>query len=72
MAHEVPGVFVPRWALEKMSKVQGDSAASVQTGIEIAAEIMRQLWNDCEGFAISAPLGKVDVALEVLKCLKTV
>ena len=69
MAHEVPGVFVPEWALEKMSKVQDDPVASVQTGIEIAAEIMKALWNECEGFAISAPLGKVEVALEVLKCL---
>ena len=70
MAHEVPGVYVPEWALEKMMKVQDDPQASVKMGIEIASEIMRKLWNECEGFAISAPLGKVDVALEVLKCLK--
>lgn len=69
MAHEVPGVHVPAWALEMMSKTQDNPEMAVRTGIEIAARIMRELWNECEGFAISAPLGKIDVALEVLKCL---
>lgn len=67
MAHEVPGVFVPKWALEKMASVQDDPVASIQMGIEIAAKIMRDLSDHCEGFAISAPLGKVEVALEALK-----
>jgi len=70
MAHEVPGVHVPAWALEKMAEVQDDPQASVKRGIEIASQIMKKLWNECEGFAISAPLGRVDVALEVLKCLE--
>jgi methionine synthase I (cobalamin-dependent)/5,10-methylenetetrahydrofolate reductase len=69
MAHEVPGVYVPKWALEKMSAVQNDPEASIRTGVEIAAKIMDDLWDSCEGFAISAPLGKVDVALEVMKKL---
>ncbi len=69
MAHEVPGVFVPEWALEKMHETQDDPDRAVKTGIEIAARTIRELWNDCEGFAISAPLGRVEVAIEVLKCL---
>jgi methionine synthase I (cobalamin-dependent)/5,10-methylenetetrahydrofolate reductase len=70
MAHEVPGVFVPQWALDKMASVQNDPAASIEMGIEIAAKVIRDTWNDCEGYAISAPLGKVDVVLEVLKEVK--
>jgi methionine synthase I (cobalamin-dependent)/5,10-methylenetetrahydrofolate reductase len=70
MAHEVPGVFVPEWALEKMASVQHDRDASVKMGVEIAAKTMKELWDHCEGFAISAPLGRVEVAIEVLKCLK--
>jgi 5,10-methylenetetrahydrofolate reductase/methionine synthase I (cobalamin-dependent) len=70
MAHEVPGVHVPKWALAKMQNVQDDANASVKTGIEIAANTIKQLWNECEGFAISAPLGRVEIALEVLKCLE--
>ncbi|MBC7692932.1 MAG: bifunctional homocysteine S-methyltransferase/methylenetetrahydrofolate reductase [Methylotenera sp.] len=70
MAHEVPGVHVPAWALEKMAKHQDSPEDSVKAGIEIAARLMREIWDECEGFAISAPLGRVDVALEVLKCLE--
>lgn len=70
MAHEVPGVHVPKWALEKMARVQDDKVKSVSTGIEIAVQTMKAMWNECEGFAISAPLGRVEVALEVLKCLE--
>ncbi len=69
MAHEVPGVHVPAWALEKMAATRDKPEDAVKTGIEIAARIMRELSNECEGFAISAPLGRVEVALEVLKCL---
>ncbi len=67
MAHEVPGVFVPKYALEMMAKVQDDPVASVKMGVEIAAKIMRELSKECEGFAISAPLNRVEVALEALK-----
>lgn len=70
MAHEVPGVYVPKWALEEMAAVQDNPEASILTGVKIAAKIMNDLWDHCEGFAISAPLGKVDVALETLKQLK--
>lgn len=69
MAHEVPGVFVPPWALERMAAAQDDPERAVRTGIELSVEVMKSLWNDCEGFAISAPLGRVEVVLEVLKCL---
>jgi homocysteine S-methyltransferase len=69
MAHEVPGVHVPAWALEKMAKVQDQPEAAQKMGIEIAVRIMNELKDHCEGFAISAPLGKVEIALEVLECL---
>ena len=70
MANEVPGVYVPKWALEKMQSVQDNPAASVKMGVEIAIKMMKELWNECEGFAISAPLNRVEVALDVLKGLK--
>jgi hypothetical protein len=52
-----------------MSATQDDPERAVRTGIELSVEVMKSLWNDCEGFAISAPLGRVEVVLEVLKCL---
>lgn len=69
MAHEVPGVYVPNWALEEMAKVAGNPEASIQKGVEIAARLIQELWNEVEGFAISAPLGKIDVVLSVLERL---
>jgi 5,10-methylenetetrahydrofolate reductase/methionine synthase I (cobalamin-dependent) len=67
MAHEVPGVFVPQWAIEQMAEVQDDPETSLKKGVEIAVKTINDLWDHCEGFAISAPLGKVEVALAVLK-----
>ncbi len=67
MAHEVPGVHVPDWALVRMSKWADDPASASQEGIAIALEAMHALRDHCEGFAISAPLGKIDPVLEILK-----
>jgi methionine synthase / methylenetetrahydrofolate reductase(NADPH) len=67
MAHEVPGVRVPEWAIQRMQKYADDPVASIQEGIGIAREVIARLEHECEGFAVSAPLGKVDVALEVYK-----
>ncbi len=67
MAHEVPGVFVPKWVLDRMAQTQDNPELAVKTGIEIAIKVMKDTWNECEGYAISAPLGRVDVVLEVLK-----
>lgn len=66
MANEVPGVKVPQWVLEEMSKAGENKSESIKRGIEIAQKVMRGLEKDCEGFCISAPLGKAEVALEVL------
>lgn len=67
MANEVPGVFVPQWAIDRMAKVSGSPEDSRKMGIEIAREVMERIADACEGFAVSAPLGKVEIALEVLK-----
>jgi homocysteine S-methyltransferase len=66
MANEVPGVFVPQWAIEKMSKVSHSPEDSRKMGIEIARRVMDKIADSCEGFAVSAPLGNVEIALEVL------
>ncbi len=65
MANEVPGVVVPDELLKRMSKTttrqQGRTA-----GIEIAREIVEQIEDHVDGFAISAPFGNVKLALAVL------
>lgn len=67
MAHEVPGVHVPDWALTRMAKWADDPVSASKEGIAIALESMQALKSHCDGFAISAPLGKIEPVLEILK-----
>lgn len=67
MANEVPGVFVPPWILEEMAKAGEDIEEAKKRGIDIACRVIEKLMPHCEGFAVSAPLNKVEVALEVIK-----
>jgi methionine synthase I (cobalamin-dependent)/5,10-methylenetetrahydrofolate reductase len=66
MANEVPGVHVPAWVLEEMSKATTPEE-SIKRGVEIAQKAMQKLVGACEGFCVSAPLGRVPVALETLR-----
>lgn len=67
LANEVPGVKVPVEILEEMAKAGSDAVEAARRGVEIAHRIMRRLDDACEGFCISAPLNKVDIALDLLK-----
>lgn len=67
MANEVPGVHVPDWVVEEMEKAGDNSAEAIKRGVEIAMRTMREIGDACEGFCVSAPLGKVDVAIEALR-----
>lgn len=66
MANEVPGVHVPNWVLEEMAKATTPEE-SIKRGVEISQKAMHKLVGSCEGFCVSAPLGKVPVALETLR-----
>jgi homocysteine S-methyltransferase len=65
MANEVPGVRVPQQALERMRAAQDAETASAQ-GIAIARETLIAIRGMVQGVHISAPGGRIDVALEVL------
>lgn len=67
MANEVPGVSVPEWVLGEMEKAGDDKNEAVKRGVEIAVKVMQRLADECEGFCVSAPLGKTSVALDVLR-----
>ncbi|MEN9722086.1 MAG: hypothetical protein RJB38_72 [Pseudomonadota bacterium] len=64
MAHEVPGVHVPRWVLEEMEKAGDDRQEAEKRGIAIARRVMDELESHCEGYCVSAPLGRVETALK--------
>jgi methionine synthase / methylenetetrahydrofolate reductase(NADPH) len=66
LANEVPGVVVPAEVLERMRKAQdkGKEAALVE-GVRIAREMFERVKGLVQGVQVSAPFGKVEVALEV-------
>lgn len=70
MANEVPGVSVPGWVIEQMEKANGDTTEALKRGIGIAERVMRALDTECEGFCISAPLGKAEVVHQLLSQLQ--
>ncbi len=67
MANEVPGVSVPAWVLEEMERAGDDKEEAVKRGVAIAVKVMQSLARECEGFCVSAPLGRTSVALDALK-----
>jgi homocysteine S-methyltransferase len=66
LANEVPGVSVPQEVLDRMRKAQekGKDAALAE-GVQIAKEMFALVKKDVQGIQVSAPFGKVEVALEV-------
>ena len=68
LANEVPGVSVPAEVLERMKKAQDKGKdAALAEGVAIAREMFERVKPGVQGIQVSAPFGKVEVALEVFK-----
>jgi homocysteine S-methyltransferase len=65
MANEVPGVIVPQRLLDRMARAKTRQDGR-KIGVEIAHEMIAELSAHVAGFAVSAPLGQVDMALASL------
>jgi homocysteine S-methyltransferase len=67
LANEVPGVSVPEAVMVRMQAAQekGKEAALAE-GVRIAREMLDRVRHLVQGVQVSAPFGKVEVALEVL------
>ncbi len=66
LANEVPGVVVPPEVLERMRKAQDrGKEAALAEGVKIAREMFQQVKGTVQGVQVSAPFGRVEVALEV-------
>jgi homocysteine S-methyltransferase len=66
LANEVPGVVVPQEVLERMRRAQEKGKeAALQEGVCIAREMFQRVKGLVRGVQVSAPFGKVEVALEV-------
>ncbi|MBA3340474.1 MAG: bifunctional homocysteine S-methyltransferase/methylenetetrahydrofolate reductase, partial [Gemmatimonadaceae bacterium] len=66
MANEVPGVVVPGHIIERMRQASARSKEhGLQEGIAIAREMLERVRPSVQGAQVSAPFGKVELALEV-------
>ncbi len=65
MANEVPGVVVPEPLLKRMERARNRQEGR-RIGAQIAQEMISQLAPHAAGFAVSAPLGQVEMALAAL------
>jgi methionine synthase / methylenetetrahydrofolate reductase(NADPH) len=68
LANEVPGVTVPDEVLERMrvASAKGKDEALAE-GVRISQEMLLAVAERLQGAQVSAPLGRVPVALEVLR-----
>ncbi len=66
LANEVPGVSVPESVISRMRKASDRSKEhAVAEGIAIAREMLKRVQDSVQGVQVSAPFGKVELALEV-------
>jgi methionine synthase I (cobalamin-dependent)/5,10-methylenetetrahydrofolate reductase len=68
LANEVPGVSVPDHIIARMRRANDKSKeAGVAEGIAIAREMLERVRPIVQGAQVSAPFGKVELALDVFK-----
>src|SRR4051794_920677 len=73
LANEVPGVVVPSGIIERMRKAQEHgSAAARAEGVAIASEMVESVKDVVQGVQVSAPSGRISVALETLYSSSTI
>jgi homocysteine S-methyltransferase len=65
MRNEVPGMSVPDAVMDRMRRC-ATKEDGIRTGVEIAREIAARIAPRVAGFQVSAPLGRVEIALQVL------
>jgi methionine synthase / methylenetetrahydrofolate reductase(NADPH) len=68
LANEVPGVSVPEHIITRMRSASARSKEhGVAEGIAIAREMLERVRPSVQGAQVSAPFGKVELALEVFR-----
>ena len=68
LANEVPGVSVPDAIVDRMRVASaGGKEAALAEGVRISREMLVAVADRVQGAQVSAPLGRVPVALEVLE-----
>jgi methionine synthase / methylenetetrahydrofolate reductase (NADH) len=68
LSNEVPGVVVPPIVLDRMRHASAEGReAAVAEGVAIAREMLRDVRDIVQGVQVSAPFGRVPVALQVFE-----
>ncbi|MDX1675637.1 MAG: bifunctional homocysteine S-methyltransferase/methylenetetrahydrofolate reductase, partial [Longimicrobiales bacterium] len=68
LANEVPGITVPEPVIDRMRRAQEKGKEhAVQEGIAIAREMFVAVRDEVQGLQVSAPFGRVELALEVMR-----
>jgi methionine synthase / methylenetetrahydrofolate reductase(NADPH) len=68
LKHEVPGISLPDGILERMARAQEKGKDFAQAeGLRIAREMLGEVRDLVQGVQVSAPFGKVPLALEVFE-----
>src|SRR5467141_3466981 len=68
LANEVPGVVVPAEVLERMRKAQDKGKeAALAEGVAIARDMFAKVKQMVQGVQVSAPFGRVEIALQVFQ-----
>ncbi len=67
MKNEVPGVVVPDAIMERMEKVSKEPREEqTKVGVEIARESIQRICDRVAGIEVSAPFGRIELALDVI------
>jgi homocysteine S-methyltransferase len=65
MQNEVPGVVIPTAVIERMAKPNTPEDAK-KVGVDIAREMYQAMRSSIQGVQLSAPFGRIDLALQVI------
>jgi len=68
MNNEVPGVVIPPQIMQRMQAAEEQGCGQAE-GIRIAQEMVREIQTEIQGIQVSAPFGKIELALEVVSVL---
>ena len=65
MNNEVPGVIIPPKVIERMA-VPTNAEDAKKVGVDIAREMVEELGSSVQGLQLSAPFGRIDLALAIV------
>ena len=69
MRNEVPGVEIPDSVMARMCEAEARGEGRIE-GVRIAQEMVSALRDEIQGIQVSAPFGKIELALQVVEALE--